>query len=393
MAGDTAVAEAALPPSVPPGGRMSDQGAQGGMTERVKSEGLEIALALSGGGARAMAFHLGVLRYLAEQGLLERICRVSTVSGGSLLVGLMFHQCGMRWPSSDKFKEQVYDPLRGEMCSRSLAWATIRQLLLPWNWVHLLSRANLVAKVLRGWGIKQCLEDLPCHPEWSINGTTAENGRRFRFKRDSIGDWQFGYAQGGKFPLAKAMAVSAAFPGLIGPLSIKTKVFAWKKRKVWDVSTPEEPVTLPFKHLHLYDGGVYDNLGLEPYFDVGRQQPKIKDVVIYISDAGAPLTVDKTSFISLFRAKRLADIMSEQSRTLRVRSFFQYLERSPVAGAYTYIATKIQGGNESHAELARSFPTNLSRMKPEQFDAIAGHGYAVAQDVERQYGLISRLKS
>ncbi|WP_421955256.1 patatin-like phospholipase family protein [Polaromonas sp.] len=362
------------------------------MKEPTKSDSIEIALALSGGGARAMAFHLGVLRYLAEQGLLERICRVSTVSGGSLLVGLMFHQCDMRWPSSEKFKEQVYDPLRAEMCSRSIAWATICQLFLPWNWVHLLSRANLVAKVLQGWGIKQCLEDLPCRPEWSINGTTAENGRRFRFKRDSIGDWQFGYAQGGKFPLAKAMAVSAAFPGLIGPLSIKTKGFAWKKRKVWDVSAPEEPVTLLFKHLHLYDGGVYDNLGLEPYYDVGRQQSKIKDITIYVSDAGAPLAIDKASFISLFRAKRLADIMSEQSRTLRVRSFFQYLERSPVAGAYTYIATKIQGGNEAQAELARSFPTNLSRMKPEQFDAIAGHGYAVAQDVERQYGLISRLK-
>ncbi|MEF9672493.1 patatin-like phospholipase family protein [Pseudomonas sp. PCH446] len=47
----------------------------------------DYALALSGGGVRAMAFHLGVLKYLAEQQALERLTQISTVSGGSLLVG------------------------------------------------------------------------------------------------------------------------------------------------------------------------------------------------------------------------------------------------------------------------------------------------------------------
>lgn len=154
----------------------------------------------------------------------------------------------------------------------------------------------------------------------------------------------------------------------------------------------EESVKLPFRNLHLYDGGVYDNLGLEPYFDLGKQESKIGNAAIYVSDAGAPLTSGKAPFLSLFRIKRLADIMSEQSRTLRVRSFFQYLERSPVAGAYAYIAAKMPALHEKNAALARDYPTNLSRMTPEQFDAIAGHGYAVAQNLEQQYGLISRLK-
>ena len=42
-----------------------------------------IALALSGGGIRAMVFHLGVLKYLSEQNKLEEISHISTVSGGS----------------------------------------------------------------------------------------------------------------------------------------------------------------------------------------------------------------------------------------------------------------------------------------------------------------------
>ncbi len=49
-----------------------------------------IALALSGGGIRAMVFHLGVLRYVAEQERLEDIQCISSVSGGSLVTGLIF---------------------------------------------------------------------------------------------------------------------------------------------------------------------------------------------------------------------------------------------------------------------------------------------------------------
>jgi len=43
-----------------------------------------IGLALSGGGIRAAVFHLGVLKYLAEAGLFERIVSISSVSVVSL---------------------------------------------------------------------------------------------------------------------------------------------------------------------------------------------------------------------------------------------------------------------------------------------------------------------
>lgn len=46
-----------------------------------------IALALSGGGTRAVGFHLGTLSYLDRVGLLEKVRILSTVSGGSA-VGL-----------------------------------------------------------------------------------------------------------------------------------------------------------------------------------------------------------------------------------------------------------------------------------------------------------------
>ena len=44
-----------------------------------------IALSLSGGGTRAMGFHLGTLSYLDRVGLLEKVRILSTVSGGSAI--------------------------------------------------------------------------------------------------------------------------------------------------------------------------------------------------------------------------------------------------------------------------------------------------------------------
>jgi len=44
-----------------------------------------IALCLSGGGYRAMLFHLGALWRLNEAGCLPKLARVSNVSGGSIV--------------------------------------------------------------------------------------------------------------------------------------------------------------------------------------------------------------------------------------------------------------------------------------------------------------------
>ena len=61
-----------------------------------------VALALSGGGIRAMAFHLGVLKRMAELDLLERVARISTVSGSSLLMGLVYRSNDFCWPTSQR---------------------------------------------------------------------------------------------------------------------------------------------------------------------------------------------------------------------------------------------------------------------------------------------------
>ncbi len=348
-----------------------------------------IALALSGGGIRAMAFHLGVLRFMAERGLLESVSRISSVSGGSLIVGLILHESNLSWPSSTEYLSRTFATLRAKLCERSLQWGAVRQLLNPLNLQFTLSRANLLALALRKeWGITARLADLPGEPEWSINGTTAENGKRFRFKHADLGDYALGYAEPRNFPLAGALAVSAAFPGGFGPLSLNAAQFEWRKRP-WNAPAEHaEVVDIGYKRLHLYDGGVYDNLGLEPFFDAGRGQLKHADHYLVVSDAGAPLpTGFSLGPLNPFRLKRVADVMSDQARALRVRTLSAYLQAGSGRGAYAYIATPIpDSGSCTAAEYASQFPTTLRRLNTAEFDRLSSHGYNVSLKVERLYG-------
>src|SRR5579862_5105639 len=73
-----------------------------------------IGLALSGGGFRATLFHVGVLWRLNEFGLLSRIDRISSVSGGSITAGLL----AVRWNDlkfqngvASAYREQIAEPL------------------------------------------------------------------------------------------------------------------------------------------------------------------------------------------------------------------------------------------------------------------------------------------
>jgi len=56
----------------------------------------KIGLALSGGGFRAAAFHLGVFRKLDELGLLAKIDLLTCVSGGSIAGGFLALNWGQR---------------------------------------------------------------------------------------------------------------------------------------------------------------------------------------------------------------------------------------------------------------------------------------------------------
>lgn len=366
------------------------------------TESKRIGIALSGGGVRAAAFHAGVLLWLAEKGQLETIRHISSVSGGSLFAGLVFHVSDYAWPSSEAYVSRVFPAIRNVLTSNSLQVNALLRLLNPLNWRFFLSRANILAQSIRHlWGVTGSLSNLPAHPVWSINGTTAENGRRFRFKDKRLGDYEIGYADAPNFPLADAIAISAAFPGGIGPLKICSNRFKWEKRKSWDWTAAPEKIEPAFRSIHVYDGGVYDNLGMEPFFDVGKQVIKSEtgspavDFII-VSDAGAAFGRQQIPGpLHLGRLERVANIGFDQARALRVRSFVHYLQCNNGSGMYLQIGSdpiasiKEFGGTKllpSDIEWLRSekvkeagtYPTSLRQLKADKFDLLALHGYQTA---------------
>jgi NTE family protein len=352
-----------------------------------------ILLVLSGGGIRAMAFHAGILRFLAERGALERISNISSVSGGSLVVGLLMHLNGNRWPSSEQYLNTSLAQLRKMLTTTSLEVGICRELKKPSNWKYALSRANVLARAIENtWGIHSTLDELPTAPSWSINATTAETGKRFRFKGGELRDWVLGSAQTHGFALSDAMAVSAAFPGLIGPYVLNCSDYKWDL-PIYQVNENTRPANERFKRIHLYDGGVYDNLGLEAFFDAGRGPKPDMDGTIVVSDAGAPLPTgfDLGKF-NIFRLKHVADIMSDQVRSLRVRGLVAYALKVPGNAAYLRIGSTAEEFSKQfqircpegdfmtkeQTAAASTFPTRLMKLTNENFDMLERHGYEAA---------------
>src|SRR6267142_2647578 len=81
-----------------------------------------IGVALSGGGARAIAFHLGCLRALHDRGVLSEVSVLSAVSGGSVIAALYAYGGDTDF---DAFDRRVVALLRrglaGRIARRALA--------------------------------------------------------------------------------------------------------------------------------------------------------------------------------------------------------------------------------------------------------------------------------
>ena len=94
-----------------------------------------VALCLSGGGYRAMVFHVGVIWRLYESGWLTKLDRVSSVSGGSItaaVLGLAWDRIKIGAPADTSlFKEHFVKPIRNLAGETIDAWGIVGGILLP----------------------------------------------------------------------------------------------------------------------------------------------------------------------------------------------------------------------------------------------------------------------
>ena len=357
---------------------------------------MKIALAFSGGGVRATVFHLGVLARLARQDLLGKVKIVSSVSGGSLAAGLVFASTGNRWPSSAEYLHNVVPQIHSLLTTRDLQWMyLIKSLMFPWRLAS--GRAGVLGDELeRQWGILGKLADLPISPRWIINATCYQTGKNWRFQRDVMGDYQTKYVTHPDFRLSHALAASAAVPGLIGPLIVKARHHQWGEYidDKWQAMPPK------YKRLHLWDGGVYDNLGVESLFKPGEGLREETDFLI-VCDASRRLTAESRQQQwrpgYLKASMRLVDVATDQVRSLRARMLIEYFKQNPGSGAYLKLGLQTKrifarsksGGRpslkENEVKQASQIETTLRRLTHEEFSLLFRHGYEVAQAMLSTY--------
>lgn len=252
----------------------------------------KIGIALSGGGSRAMAFHLGCLRTLHRLGILEQARVLSTVSGGSVIGAMYAAHDG----TFEDFEEQVRAVLhvgfvRSTLRTAATTWEGPKALgssvllLAAWLWLvpfrliasavsrtvtdrrrgevgvaperwmprRFASRTTILRRafdtlLFEGKALGKLRAD---RPRWVAVAAELRTGSAFYFGRQDAGSWRYGSIDPAQVPIALAVAASAAYPLLLPALD---EFFSFQKR---DGSIRMERVTLT-------DGGVYDNLGLAP---------------------------------------------------------------------------------------------------------------------------------
>lgn len=376
------------------GGARSDKSVDCGDIPATKQE-LKIGLALSGGGMRAAVFHLGVLGRLAAECVLENVEFVSTVSGGSLATGLVYTVAGNRWPASEEYLGTVLPEARRLITTVDIQRAALTGLLRrPWRLVTPGRWANLLSEVLqRHWGVKAVMKNLPETPRWIVNATSYETGKNWRFTRHRMGDYEFGYVSNPPLPIADAIAASAGYPLLIGFLSLDSADYDWWRfeedsTSVTRLHNPER------RRVHLWDGGVYDNLGVEALFKVGKGLRQGFNFLV-VSDASTALDTGKR-YLIVQQARRLLSIAMDQVRSLRTRTIFDHFARVPGSGVYLLMAKTVREAlseaqvledviervvpgcmPDEEARVAARFSTTLRKMSEHEFDRIYRHGWEV----------------
>jgi NTE family protein len=342
-----------------------------------------IALCLSGGGYRAMLFHLGSLWRLNEFGYLPKLTRISSVSGGSIVAGIL----GLTWnrlafdPNgvATNFEAELVPPIRA-MAGKTIDDASIiGGIFTPGSIADQLTDAY--RKHLFG---AATLQDLPDAPEFVINATSVQTGALFRFLKAYMADYRVGRVRRPKLELAVAVAASSAFPPVLSPLRLELDASDWAP-----------PSRLASEDLHrepyltdvvLTDGGVYDNLGLETAWKKFR--------TILVSNGGGKLQPEPDPKGDWARhAMRINEVIDNQVRSLRVRQVIGAFEAEERSGTYWSIRADIASYATPQAlpcpveqtiRLAE-IKTRLKRLDAAVQERLVNWGYAITDAAMRRW--------
>lgn len=364
----------------------------------------EIGLALSGGGYRAMLFHAGALLRLNELGILPRVRRIASVSGGSIAAGflaLIWSQLGKPDASGTfaSFKALYVEPIL-KFSSNNIDVSDILLGLLPWE-----TAADEIAKsynklLFHGAALGAVTDQ----PQFVFCANSLQTGVLWRFTRGYAGDYVVGRWDSPDIDLAHVVAASSAFPPFLSPVALTPPADQFSD---WPTDQPGTSGLVdpkPFRErVLLSDGGVYDNLGLEPI--------QKSYMTVLASDGGAPFTPEPSVGADPIRQlMRVLDIAMNQAHALRLRDLMaRFMEGTkrrqagtlkpgdidPYArlGSYWGIDTSpmkapppgaLPCRPETAAKLA-ALSTRLANLGTTESRSLVNWGYAICDQCVRKY--------
>lgn len=291
---------------------------------RRPDDGMLVIVSFSGGGMRASAMAYGVLEQLAHEtlpshprsakavnglqtkSLIETVDVISAVSGGSVPAAYYV-----------LYGNQIFEDFADRYLYRDIHSALRKRLLFsPQNWWRLtdkhFSRSDILAEFfdnkLFGNARYQDLDQSGRRPFLIVNATDIGAATRFEFTQDEfdrvcldLNDWS----------ISRAVTASSAVPALITPVTLRSRAGecgyrlpAWVHEVVSssDHSSPRYQLAVSrmlradanrYRHLHLVDRALSDNLGVGAILDAlldpeaGRMRQDIpQKLVVLMVNAG-----------------------------------------------------------------------------------------------------------
>ncbi len=300
---------------------------------------------------------------------------MASVSGGSITAAQWAVAEAQAEGRTLDFARDVVRPLLALTRRDIRTGAMAQKYLLPWNWFRGAFVVNNMVEKFEGAFGKGTLDLLPERPRFVFCGTDMAFGANFVFERERVGSYLAGYADPKGFTLAQAVAASACFPPLFGPMRIERAAERFKGGRAAGVTGDERRKIL--SDLRVTDGGVYDNLGLEPVWKSHR--------VVLVSDAGGLMDAEDDRNL-FWRIKRYQSIQERQALGVRKRFLLSGFSGGAISGAYVGVAsapsryTGAASGGYSKAfamDVIRSIRTDLDAFSEVEQGVLMNHGYSL----------------
>ena len=380
-----------------------------------------IGLSLSGGGSRAVAFHLGTLRALEDLKLLDEVSVISGVSGGSVMTGILGY-------SAKDFCEIDEETVR--FLRRGLVKPALWKLLNPrrfvavlWNFVMvavptvvcelIVKLGGLIAGFIPGghvakaaiercrWplrrrysrthvmaeavadivGPKMCDADTRQGKSIVFNACELRTGTAFRMSNERYGSWRRGWAPAGELRVADAVMASAAYPPFLPP-------FDWEK-------TFEDRGRRKAQRVVVTDGGVYENLGvsvMEPERDGGISEISYDPEILIASDAGAGQMTGET--VPTSWSSRMVQVVAAVMRKVQdatKKRLHEHAAGGSIDG-FVYVGlgqmderVHPKPGTWVNREQVIDYPTDFFAMSEKDIRVLAERGETIARALVTRY--------